>query len=78
MPPTPAGHFRIFLMTQPVDFRKGLGALAGAVATVLGRDLFDGSVYVFRSWRTDRLKAIIWDGTGSVLLMKRLHGASFV
>lgn len=44
---TPAGHLRIFLLPQPVDFRKGLDGLAGVVATSLGHDPFDGSIYVF-------------------------------
>ena len=69
---TPAGNFRIFLVTQPVDFRKGMDGLAGHVAEHFDRDPFDGAIYVFRSRRADRLKMIVWDGTGLVLVMKRL------
>ncbi|SEO34572.1 transposase [Pseudorhodobacter antarcticus] len=75
---TPAGNFRIFLVTQPVDFRKGMDGLAGHVAEHFDRDPFDGAIYVFRSRRADRLKMIVWDGTGLVLVMKRLNGTQFI
>lgn len=44
----------------------------------LGHDPFDRSIYVFRSKRADRLKLIVWDGSGAVLLAKRLDGTKFV
>jgi len=74
---TPAGNFRIFLVTEPVDFRKGMDGLAGHVAEHFDRDPFDGAIYVFRSRRADRLKKIVWDGTGLVLVMRRLNGIRF-
>ena len=75
---TPAGNFRIFLVTQPVDFRKGMVGLAGRIAEHFDRDPFDGAIYVFRSRRADSLKMIVWDGTGLVLVMKRLNGTRFI
>ena len=74
---TPAGNFRIFLVTQPVDFRKGMDGLAGHVAEHFDRDPFDGAIYVFRSRRANMLKMIVWDGTGLVLVTKRLDGRGF-
>ena len=32
----------------------------------------------FRSQRADRLKVIVWDGTGLVLVCKRLEAKSFI
>lgn len=75
---TPRGNFRVFLDPVPIDFRKGMDGLAGHVAAHLDRDPFDGAIYVFRSRRADRLKIIVWDGTGLVLIMKRLNGKRFV
>lgn len=75
---TPAGNLRVFLVTQPVDFRKGMDGLAGHLVTEFRPDPFDGSIYVFRSRRADRLKLIIWDGTGLILLAKQLNGTRFV
>lgn len=75
---TPAGSFRVFLATEPIDFRKGMDGLTGYVAAHFDLDPFDGAIYVFRSRRADRLKMIVWDGTGLVLIMKRLNGKRFV
>ena len=68
---------RILLATKPVDFRKGAHSLAALAAAVLGADPFSGAVLVFRSRRADRLKILIWDGTGLALVWKQLEGGAF-
>ncbi|WP_170162156.1 IS66 family insertion sequence element accessory protein TnpB [Paracoccus siganidrum] len=75
---TPAGNFRVFLATEPVDFRKGMDGLAGYIAHQFDLDPFNGAIYVFRSKRADRLKMIVWDGTGLVLIVKRLRKKRFI
>ncbi len=65
------------LATRPVDFRKGHDGLAAQVTSVLRKDPFTGTVFVFRSRRLDRLKLLYWDGTGLVMASKRLEDASF-
>ena len=74
---SPSGSFRIFLASEPIDFRKGMDGLVAHVANHFELDPFDGAIYVFRSRRADRLKLLIWDGTGLVLIMKRLNGGRF-
>lgn len=73
----PLNDFRIYLAAQPVDFRKGMDGLAAHVANHLDLDPFCGAIYVFRSRRADRLKLLVWDGTGLVLVMKRMQGVRF-
>ena len=63
--------------TRPVDFRKGADGLAALVRETMGADPFCGAVYVFRAKRADRVKLIFWDGTGVVLVSKRLEGGEF-
>ena len=63
--------------TRPVDFRKGSHGLAALAAEVLGEDPFSGAVIVFRSKRTDRIKILVWDGSGLVLVWKRLSHGGF-
>ena len=42
-----------------------------------GADPFDGSVYVFRAKRADRIKIVWWDGSGLCLFAKRLEHSHF-
>jgi transposase len=72
----PAGA-RILLATKPVDFRKGAHSLAALAAEVLDADPFSGAVLVFRSRRADRIKILLWDGSGLVLIWKQLEGGAF-
>jgi transposase len=72
----PAGA-RILLATKPVDFRKGAHSLAGLAAEVLDAEPFSGAVLVFRSRRADRVKILVWDGSGLVLIWKQLEANTF-
>jgi transposase len=62
---------------QPVDFRKGMDSLAALVAQALAADPFIGDIFVFHSKRSDRLKILVWDGTGLCLITKRLESGAF-
>lgn len=73
----PPPGVRILIATQPVDFRKGADGLAAIAQHVLREDPFSGTVIVFRARRNDRVKLLVWDGTGLVLIWKRLEGAKF-
>lgn len=73
----PSHKVRIFVASDLVDFRKGHGGLAALVQSHLRHKPFDGSVYVFRAKRADRLKLIYWDGSGLVMAYKRLEDNSF-
>tara|TARA_R110001606_G_C15318857_1_gene644462 strand:- start:767 stop:1246 length:480 start_codon:yes stop_codon:yes gene_type:complete len=73
----PSNRVRVLVSTQPVDFRKGHDGLAALVSSVLRKDPFTGTVFVFRSRRADRLKLLYWDGTGLVMAYKRLEDSTF-
>ncbi len=68
---------RILLAAQPVDFRKGMDGLAALVQQALRADPFQGDVFIFRARRSDRVKLLIFDGTGLVLYSKRLEAGGF-
>jgi transposase len=72
----PAGA-RVLIATRPVDFRKGAHSLAALAATVLQEDVFSGVVVVFRAKRGDRLKILVWDTSGLVLVWKQLQQHTF-
>ena len=73
----PTGAVRVMMATRPVDFRKGVDGLAALVRDTMGADPFSGTVYVFRAKRADRVKLVFWDGTGVVLVAKRLEAGAF-
>lgn len=68
---TPAGNFKFYVATKPVNFRKGMDGLASIVMNEFDLDPFSGAIFIFRSKRSDRLKLIVWDGTGLVMTYKR-------
>lgn len=72
----PAG-VRVLVASRPVDFRKGGDSLAAMAQAVLQQDPFSGMIIVFRSKRADRIKLLVWDGTGLVLIWKRLEQGAF-
>ena len=72
----PAGA-RVLLATRPIDFRKGMDSLAALVKQALAFDPFTGDVFIFRSKRSDRLKLLLWDGSGLCLVTKRLESGAF-
>ncbi|UXT82589.1 IS66 family insertion sequence element accessory protein TnpB [Agrobacterium tumefaciens] len=49
----PAG-VKVFLASHPIDFRKGPDSLLSLVRDA-GSDPFNGSLYVFRAKRADRV-----------------------
>ena len=73
----PSGNVRVLVATKPVDFRKGAEGLAAVVRESMRTDPFSGVVYVFRAKRADRVKLIFWDGSGVVLVAKRLENGHF-
>ena len=54
-----------------------MDSLAALVQVTLHKDPVAGDVYVFRSRRSDRVKLLLWDGTGRLLLSKRLERGRF-
>ncbi|MBV8092536.1 MAG: IS66 family insertion sequence element accessory protein TnpB [Acetobacteraceae bacterium] len=68
---------RIVVASKPIDFRKGMDSLAALVMQALAADPFTGDIFIFRSKRMDRLKLLVWDGSGLCLVTKRLQTGVF-
>jgi transposase len=68
---------RVLIATRPVDFRKEADSLAALAKETLAQDPFSGAVLVFRSRRADRIKILVWDGSGLELVWKRLEQGAF-
>jgi transposase len=61
---------RIFVATEPVDFRKGIDGLAAVCLS--------GALYVFRNRAGTTLKILCYDGQGFWLCTKRLSQGRFL
>ena len=59
------------------DMRKQIDGLAALVQTQFGQEMDETSLYLFCGRRADRIKALYWDGTGYILLYKRLTEKRF-
>jgi transposase len=68
---------RIFLATEPVDFRKGIDALAAVCRQRLDDNPLEGAVYVFRNRSGTSLKLLLYDGQGYWMMLKRLSQGRF-
>ena len=68
---------RVFACAQPVDMRRGFDGLAALVEQQLGKELLEGDVFVFTGRCRKRAKVLYFDGTGLVLLSKRLFQGRF-
>jgi transposase len=68
---------RIFLATEPVDFRKGIDGLAAVCRRVLQEQPLSGAVFVFRNRAATALKLLVYDGQGFWLCTKRLSQGRF-
>ena len=69
---------QVWLVVEAIDMRAGIDGLSQRIQSTLGRSPCDGSAYAFRNRRQNRLKLLIWDGTGVWLCQRRLHRGHFI
>lgn len=68
---------RIYLAAGATDLRKGFDGLAAVARGTLQRDPLSGHVFVFCNARRQRVRLLVWDGTGMWLMTKRLESGTF-
>ena len=68
---------RIYVAAEPVDLRRGFDGLAAATRSLIQQDPLNGHLFVFLNRRRDRVKLLVWDRTGYLLLYKRLERGTF-
>lgn len=68
---------KIYLGVEAVDMRKGFEGLYGLVRDHLGQDPLSGHLYLFTNRTRNRLKALVWDGSGLWVCAKRLERGRF-
>ena len=69
-----AGIRRVVLACGTVDLRKGIDGLAQIIGAKYGQNPFEkGTLFLFCGRRSDRLKGLLWMGTGFLLVYKRFE-----
>ena len=68
---------RVFLRTGVTDGRMGIDALRGLVGKAMRQDVLAGALYVFYNGRRNRIRCLLWDGSGLWLTTKRVERATF-
>jgi transposase len=68
---------KIFVCKEPTDMRASYDTLFAKVKGALGQDPFAGHMFVFINSRRTSVKCLFYDGTGFVLLCKRMHEGLF-
>lgn len=68
---------RIYVAAEAVDLRRGFDGLAAATRGVIGESPLSGHLFVFLNRRRNRVKLLVWDRTGYLLLYKRLEQGTF-
>ena len=64
---------RIFVALDPVDLRQSFNGLCAWVQQRLAQDPLSGHLYVFTNRQRNRLKILLFDGTGLWCCAKRLE-----
>lgn len=67
----------IFVALDPVDMRLGFERLGAVVRERMQREPRSRALFVFFGRRRQTVKVLTWDGTGVVLLYKRLDRGLF-
>lgn len=70
-------QMRVYVATQPADFRKGIDGIAQLCRGELGEDPLGGAAFVFRNRRRTAVKILVYDGQGFWLCHKRLSSGKF-
>lgn len=68
---------RIYVAAEAVDLRRGFDGLAAATRSLIRQEPLSGHLFVFLNRRRNRIKLLVWDRTGFLLLYKRLERGTF-
>jgi transposase len=68
---------RVWACVQPVSMRKSFDGLFAEARYTMGRDPLAGDVFLFVAKNRRQARVLWWDGTGLLVLAKRLERGRF-
>lgn len=72
------GFRKVYIAVGYTDLRRGIDGLAGIIKHEFNLDPFDkNTLFLFCGRKTDRIKGLLWEGDGFLLLYKRLGTGGF-
>jgi transposase len=72
-----ADDVKIMVCTQPIDMRKQVNGLIFLVVEVLKQNPQSKQMFLFFGKSKDKVKALLWDNNGFILLYKKLEKEKF-
>ena len=72
------GFKKVYLATGYTDLRRGMEGLAAIIRFQFNLDPYDrNTLFLFCGKRSNRIKGLLWEGDGFLLLYKRLDNGAF-
>jgi len=68
---------KIFVCKEPTDMRASYDSLFEKSKTILSQDPFSGHLFLFINSRRTSIKCLYYDGTGLVIISKRMEKGLF-
>lgn len=68
---------KIFVCREPTDMRASYDTLFAKAKGVLAQDPFSGHLFLFINSRRTSIKCLFYDGTGLVIIAKRMERGLF-
>ena len=68
---------QVYIVTGYTDLRRSIDGLAMIIKAQLQLDPYSTALFLFCGRRCDRIKGLLWEGDGFLLLYKRLDNGVF-
>lgn len=68
---------RVFVCKEPTDMRASYDTLFSKAKGILNQDPWSGHLFVFMNGRRTSIKCLYYDGTGLVIIAKRMERGLF-
>lgn len=70
-------QIRVWACAEPTNMRQSFDGLAARARLAIGRDPLAGDMFLFVAKNRKQARVLHWDGTGLVIIAKRLERGRF-